>query len=329
MPHALVTGATGFVGSHLINRLIQDGWQVRALVRDTAKISSSEAEMLEIMEGSLSNPESLASAVRDVDHVFHCAANVATWASDALYYETNVLGTDRLLTAVIQNNRNIRSFVHLSTADVYGFPEKPADEQAALDGGKFGYGRSKLEGEIRLIRRAHEAGIPLTIFRPCNIIGPRSQFIERIGQALRSGVMLTIDGGRQHAGLLCVDNLIDCMQWAADSDVSNNQIYNLRDPVEMTWADFISHFRAEIKGRGMVMNLPFPVAEAVAQALGSIGKKIMPNTEPLLHPLIVRIFGRTCGHPIDKIRSDGAPVGRKDTLLGLKQAIQWYQEHHA
>lgn len=329
MPHALVTGATGFVGSHLVNRLTRDGWQTRVFVRDTTRLSPTTAGAIEIVTGTLSDPEKLASAVRDVDIVFHCAANVSTWASDADYDKANVLGIDHLLNAIIQNNRNIRRIVHLSTADVYGFPENPADEQTALNGGEFGYGRSKLQGETHLTQKAYDAGIPLTIFRPCNIIGPQSQFIERIGNALSSGVMLTIDRGTQHAGLLCVDNLIDCMLWAASTEISRGQIYNLRDPVEMTWRDFISHFRSEIKGKGILVNLPFPIANSLAHALGTIGKTFIPGVEPLLHPLIVRIFGRTCGHSIDKIRAHGAPLGRLDTLLGLQQAIRWYQEHHA
>lgn len=329
MPHALITGATGFVGSHLANRLMRDGWKVRALVRDAARLPTHTADMLEIVTGDLSNSAAVATAVRDVDIVFHCAANVATWASEADYNEVNVLGAERLLTAIIQNNRSVKRIVHLSTVDVYGFPETPADEQSSLGCEQFGYGRSKLEGETSLTRRAHNEGIPLTVIRPCNIFGPRSQFIERIGNALSSGIMLTIDGGKQHAGLLSVDNLIDCMLWAANTDVSRGQIYNLRDPAEMTWADFISLFRAEIKGKGVVVNLPFSVANSIAHALSFISKTFMPNVEPLLHPLIVRIFGRTCGHSIEKIRAHGAPIGRQGTLHALKQAIRWYREHHA
>lgn len=329
MPHALITGASGFVGSHLVDRLLREGWKVRALVRDANKLAVPAGEMLEIATGSLADQEILAAAVLDVDIVFHCAANVATWASEAEYFEANVRGTDNLLSAIIQNNRHISRIVHLSTADVYGFPQSPADEQAALDGWEYGYGRSKLEGETSLARRAKEADIPLTIIRPCNIIGPRSQFIERIGKALSSSVMLTIAGGKQHAGLLLVDNLVDCMIWAAQSDISRGQIYNLRDPADMTWADFISIFRSEIMGKGLVINLPFSIADTIARFLGTVNKTLMPGVEPLLHPLIVRIFGRTCGHSIEKIRSHGAPIGRMDTLLGLKQAIRWYQEHHA
>lgn len=329
MPHALITGASGFVGSHLLDRLLREGWKIRTLVRDASKLSAPSAGMPEIVTGNLADPEILATAVRDVDFVFHCAANVATWASEAEYFETNVRGTDNLLSAIIQNNRNISRLIHLSTVDVYGFPQIPADEQTALNCEEYGYGRSKLRGETSLTRRAKEEGIPLTIIRPCNIIGPRSQFIERIGNALSNGMMLTIAGGKQHAGLLCVNNLIDCMIWAAQSDICRGQIYNLRDPAETTWADFISIFRNEINGKGVLINLPFSVAAPIASALGTISKAVMPGAEPLLHPLIVRIFGRTCGHSIEKIRAHGAPVGGVDTLLGLKQAIRWYQEHHA
>ena len=180
MPHALITGASGFVGSHLVDRLMRDGWKVRILVRDASKLLAPTAGMLEIVTGNLADLEVLATAVRDVDIVFHCAANVATWASEAEYFEANVCGADNLLTAIIQNNRSISRVVHLSTVDVYGFPQSPVDEQATLNGGEYGYGRSKLKGETSLTRRASEEGIPLTIIRPCNIIGPRSQFQSKI-----------------------------------------------------------------------------------------------------------------------------------------------------
>lgn len=324
MPEYLVTGATGFVGRRLVERLISMGARVRLLVRRPEKLPVQLSSACDVIVGDLGDPASLDAAVAGVGVVFHCAANVRTWDEWPAYEAANIHGVENLVRAVVRCNQGLQRFVHLSSVDVYGFPLAPVAETAILDGSGFPYGESKLQGELCLRRIADQHEIPYTILRPTNIIGPRSPFIERIGNELMSGLMLTVDGGSVHAGLLHVDNLIDYMQWAAFSELSVNEAFNVRDRCDVSWGRFIDDLRALIGGRGRVVDLPFWVADVAAHAL-AMPYRVLPLTgEPLLHPLIVRIFGRTCGHRAQKLWAASQLVEKVSYEDALAESTAWF-----
>ncbi|EQD32494.1 NAD-dependent epimerase/dehydratase, partial [mine drainage metagenome] len=169
-------------------------------------------------------------------------------------------------------------------------------------------GRSKWQGEQIVREQCRGAGVPFTILRPGNVIGPGSQFITRMGKELRRGVLMTLDGGQVHAGLLYVDNLVDYLLWAAKSPQALGECFNVRDPGEVTWGQFIQDFKRALNGRGWVIDLPFAVADGLAHLSAGVLGRLLPG-EPLLHPLLVRLFGRTCGHSIRKIQTASGFVG--------------------
>lgn len=327
LSNVLVTGGSGFLGGHLVRRLLADGWRVRLLIRTPGALSKDLSQHCDIILGDLHDSDALAQAVSGVAVIFHCAANVNTWDTWDAYYRTNVVGVQNLLHAIARSNPTIKRLVHLSTVDVYGFPLVACNERAPTSGAGFGYGESKAMGESLVRQAGMELGLPYTIIRPTNVIGPGSQFIERMGGALRSGVMLTVDGGRANAGLVYVDNLVEYLLWASQSEVAKGECYNVRDYYDVTWRDFVARFRTAIAGRGVVIDLPFWLAMLVARLLAATCTRLRLRSEPVLHPLLVHIFGRTCGHDAGKIRAHSAmPEG-----VGLEQAIaasaNWFNAH--
>ncbi|OIQ79855.1 UDP-glucose 4-epimerase [mine drainage metagenome] len=317
----LVTGATGFIGGHLALRLLRDGQPLRLLVRDPQRLHPELRAHAQVIRGDLADTASLAESVRGVRTVLHCAANVATWGAWPEYVAANVDGVRKLAQAMQRDAAGAR-LVHLSSVDVYGFPREPADETRPADGGSFGYGRSKALGEAVL--REHARELDVVVLRPCNVVGPRSPFVRRVGDELRGGLMLKVDGGRADFGHLDVDNLIDVMLWAAHAPQAAGHTFNVRDPVAVNWAGFIDELRRGIGGRGVVLNLPFALADVAAAALEAPHRLLRLRGEPLLHRLIVRIFGRSCGHSIDALRAAGAPLGRVGHAESMRRAIAWY-----
>lgn len=313
---ALITGASGFVGHRLAERLIRDGWKIRLLVRDEKKLAPTLNTSCEVIIGDLNNIAAVSRAVRNVDVIFHCAANVNTWDKEDAYHIANVLGVNKLMTAITQENKTLSRLVHVSTMDVYGFPVVACNEMTTTNGAGFGYGESKLMGESLVRELSNQNGISYTIIRPGNIIGPRSQFITRIGDELKFGIMLTVDGGQVHAGLVYIDNLIDCLVWASTAPEAHRQVYNVRDDYDVSWRTFIDKFRSGISGMGFVLNLSFSTAEKLARTLETVHKLLLPRHEPILHRLLVRVFGRTCGHSADRIHVF-CP-----TKVGFEEAMQ-------
>ncbi len=323
----LITGSTGFIGGHLAERLIPQNNIVRLLVRDVRRLNIPLRANTQIIQGDLEKPESLRAAVQGADVVFHCAANVKTWDRRENYHKVNVQGLGNLLAAIAQSGRRPARFVHLSTADVYGFPQDPCEETCQLQASGFGYGDSKLQGEELLRARATDLALSYIILRPTNVMGPRSPFIERIGQELRKGLMMTIQGGRVDVGFLSVSNLVDVMLWAANAPQAHQETYNVKDPESVTWRQFLQDLRKGIAGKGWIIDLPYGLAAVAAQGLSAPYRALGIQQEPLLHPLLIRIFGRTCGHSVAKLQAAGPPIGRMTYPETMKQSIDWYRSN--
>lgn len=326
MTVVLVTGATGFIGGHLARSLVADGLAVRVLVRDRARLAADLAAQVEVIDGSLADIPALAQAVAGVARVFHCAANVSTWDLRENYWAANVEGVGNLLAAIGEANPRLGRLIHLSTVDVYGFPERPCGEDAPPVESGFDYGDSKIAGERLLRDQAARLGIPYVILRPANVFGPGSPFVDRVGEALDGGLMLKIDGGRAHAGVVDVDTVVAAMRWAAESPVAAGRCYNVRDEGDATWAQVIEAMQGHLGRKGMTISLPFSLAEAAAVACEAAFRIAAPRHEPLLHRLLVRIFGRTCGHANDRLRADGGqPVGEGGFEATIARSMAWYQ----
>lgn len=325
----MVTGGSGFLGRHLVRRLLDDGRRVRLLVRSPEALPEDLARRCTVVRGDLENTLALQAAVAGVDTIFHCAANVRTWDSFENYRRSNVDGVRNLLEAIAGSNPGLLRLVHVSTVDVYGYPPFPCDETAPLAGAGFGYGESKMQGECLVRSFCTGNNIPFVILRPGNVIGPGSPFVERIGEALHSGVMLKIDGGLVNGGFVDVANLVDALIWAATAEIARGECYNVRDREDVNWAEFIRALRKGIKGSGIVVNLRFAVAMRLAKFLEGLYRVLAPSREPFLHRLLVNIFGRTCGHSAEKIRQHGGWAGRVGFDEAMARSIRWFLEREA
>ena len=223
----LITGATGFVGGHLAQRLVADGYAVRCLVRAGSDTSLLDALDVELAVGDLTAPASLARAVDGCRYVFHCAALVSDWATVEEITRVNVQGTRGLLEACVDSS--VARVVHLSTTDIYGYPGRPAvDETYVGQGFRNWYSQTKLAAEAEVRQVEKENGLGVVILRPATIYGPRStDVIGEIARAMVGGHMLLINGGRVVAGLCYVENVVDAAVLAVRSERATGQAFNL------------------------------------------------------------------------------------------------------
>jgi dihydroflavonol-4-reductase len=194
---ALITGATGFVGSHLAERLAADGWEVRALVRSSSDTTLLRSLGAELYEGDLTDPASIARASAGADAVFHLAALTAA-RDEAGYHRANVEGTRAVVRGLAGADPRPRRLVYLSSyaacgPAANGGPRALAEEPAPLTA----YGRTKLAGEAEA-GRAAEGGTTAVVVRSPAVYGPRDRALLPYFRLVRWGVApLPGDGERR------------------------------------------------------------------------------------------------------------------------------------
>ena len=268
MPTALVTGATGLVGHHLVQRLRRDGWHVRAFVRDAARAGALSRAGVELATGDTLEPSGFARAARGCDVVFHTAAAVTPRGGWEAFSGPNVDGTRNAIAAAASAKARL---VHVSSVAVYGGAERyreggqPTDEEtplAALDDGAF-YARSKRDSEA-LVMEAHAAGrLWATAVRPSVIYGTHDrQFVPRLARLLRGGIVPLVGGGRSTLSVVHAANVADGMVRAAATDAAGGRAYNLANDYDVTVREFFRLGSAGLDVRMRAVPVPYIVARA-------------------------------------------------------------------
>jgi len=176
----LVTGADGFIGSHLTELLVKKGYKVRALsyynsFNNWGWLEEIDClDEIEVITGDIRDPFFCKKLVKDIDIVFHLAALIAipfSYTAPNLYVETNIQGTLNLLQASLENN--VKRFIHTSTSEVYGTAKYvPIDESHPLQP-QSPYSASKIGADSIALSFYYSFDLPVTIARPFNTYGPR------------------------------------------------------------------------------------------------------------------------------------------------------------
>jgi dTDP-glucose 4,6-dehydratase len=195
----LVTGAGGFIGSHLSEALVKSGAQVRAFVRYNSRndrghvdhLSADIRNALEVFVGDLKDPAAVRNAVKGMDYVFHLGALIAipySYVNPMDFVQTNIVGTANILNACLEHG--VQRFIHTSTSEVYGtLHYAPIDEKHPIEG-KSPYAASKIGADQLALSYHRSFGLPVTIVRPFNTYGPR--------QSLRAIIPTIIAQALQH-----------------------------------------------------------------------------------------------------------------------------------
>jgi len=171
----LVTGANGFIGSAIVRKLLEEGEEVRVLVRSGSDMRNLEGLKVEIFPGDLRDPLSLRGALRGCGRLFHVAALYSLWVKDpSEIYESNVNGTRNLMESALEEG--VDRVVYTSTVGAIGIPEggKPGNEDTPLSLDKVvgNYKRSKFLAE-KEVRTLIQKGLPVVIVNPSTPVGPR------------------------------------------------------------------------------------------------------------------------------------------------------------
>jgi 2-alkyl-3-oxoalkanoate reductase len=264
----LVTGATGFLGSHLVSRLVHNASEVRALTRKTSRTDHLPKENVTLFYGDLKDKESLRRAIEGVDIVYHAgAAKRGSWEE---FEASTIRGTEWMLELSLA--AGVSRFVHISSLAVYQMnhlernavidescPMEPAPEKVGP------YAHAKVEAE-KLAFQFYNKGLPLVVVRPGLIYGPRGIVLfPHIGYAFKNRLFVIVGDGSNLLPLTYVDNTVEAIILAAQSEDAVGKAYTIVDEAEITQKKYLQRYLAATKVDLIVVSIPFPLL------LGGVG----------------------------------------------------------
>ena len=283
----LVTGAHGFIGSHLTEKLVAEGVTVRALVSPWGKLDNLHKvqtrvqtrlhDRLELVRADLTEADSLRGVCQDIDLVYHAAGRVADYGPAKPFFETNVRGTENVWREA--ERAGVRRGVLVSSVAVHrytGFQD--ADPRALpLDGDLSAYARSKVEAE-KLVR---SSGLETVVVRPgLWPFGPRDPNFRQIARALRGGLFPLVDGGRAVINTAYVENLVVGLWLAGTVPEAAERTYLVADAGKPSWRELFTELARLLRAPPPRLSLPGWLSEPLGRTVEQAYR--VTNAEPPL-----------------------------------------------
>jgi nucleoside-diphosphate-sugar epimerase len=250
---ALVTGATGFIGSHLVEALVAKNWRVTCLVRPKSQTVFLKNFPVNILNGSVEDKDFLAEAVKGQDYIFHLAARIRS-ARREVYERVNHRFTRNLVQACLRQNPDVKRFVYVSSIAAAG-PSSPGEvqDETRTPAPTSEYGRTKLKGEESITEIWDR--IDATIIRPPNVYGPRQQETELLIKLIQKRFVPLLKYDQKTTSLIFVKDLIKGMLKASLSTKTNRQIYYLTDDRGYSWKEVILTIKKHVLGTSLYVPL--------------------------------------------------------------------------
>ena len=316
----LVTGATGFIGSHLAERLARvEGAIVTGTGRNLEQAAFLRDAGVTLQKADLLNRQEMAAAIAGKDIVFHVAAWLSErTADDGMAHRINVEGTRELIEISAENN--VKRIVLVSTIAAYGIPQKiKMDEHTPLDPTQADlYGRTKAAGEQLAVKTAARYDLALSVVRPGMVYGPRSYaWSTGMLNMVKKGVPTLFGQAKGHAFPIYIDNLLDMLVLAATTPEAVGEAFNAVDaPID--WNQFFGYY-GEMAGR-KPRRIPMPLARVVTLA-NKLFKLGLPITKERLG-----FYETQTVYPVEKAQrllgyEPGVGIDE-----GMKRTATWMRE---
>jgi nucleoside-diphosphate-sugar epimerase len=320
---ALVTGANGFLGSHLVEHLLAEAWRVRALVRRTSDTRWLPLSGVERVYGEAALGEGLEAAVDGVDVVYHLAG-VTRADSEEAYNRVNAMGTRHLVQAVRAAGRPVRRFVLVSSLAAGGpsgrdrprgvdDPDRPSNA----------YGRSKKRGEEELIENA--GGLDWTILRPPAVYGPRDRGFLVLARMAARGWVFRITGEIQPVNVVHVRDLVEAVHVASVSPAAVGRKYYVAHPRITDWGE-MAELMARVRGRhAREVPVPRAVVPAVSRVAGIVSS-LRGRNNPLPWDRTRDLLAEAWTCDPSGAATDFGFSAATDLPEGIRELMGWYAQ---
>lgn len=322
---AFVTGATGFLGSHLIDRLLEKGWEVHALVRKSSNLRWLSGKKINLYYGDVvGDLAALREGLKEVDLCFHLAGVIRA-ARPSDYDKVNAEGTRNVLESLLQVNPKVGKVVVVTSLAASGPAQngRPLNEtddcRPVTD-----YGKSKLKAEK--IAMSYCDRLPVTIIRPPGIYGPRDTQIYHYFKMATRGFIILPRGGERRLNLVHSDDVVQGILLAAESPQSTGETFFIGDGENYSWEEIVDQVSAAVRPRG-VFKLRLP--KSMGYLLGGGGEIFMRLTGQIIPINLTNIKNFFKGNWVLDIGKARRILGYRPThplAEGLQETAAWYRK---
>lgn len=321
---ALVTGASGFIGSHLVDGLIREGHEVTALVRKTSRLHWLENKPVELVTGDVLHRDSLTDAVKNQDVIFHVAGMIVARSTRA-FMRTNHAGTENLMETIVKHNPGVKKVVYVSSMAAGGptTPDRPMTEEDPSHP-ISAYGKSKYLGEETTLSYKNEFHV--TAIRPPVVYGPRDRGVLKFVRLVAKKIKINPGSRDRYVTLIHVSDLIEALILTATKETKNGEMYYVDDgtPVR-TWLELQDLVADALNKKAFNIRIPLALAFLTATVM----------------EVQQRVSGKRAWINLDKYREfsqrawlcDGTKIREQlgftpNTTLseGLRETISWYRK---
>lgn len=317
----LVTGATGFTGSHLCKCLVAHGHKVVALVRKGSNLEFLKGHHLEIVYGDLCDLASLRCATHGIDTVYHIAAIFRQeGVASEVFWKVNTEGVEHLLDASVQNG--VQRFVHCSTVGVHGhITHTPANEETPYGPGDL-YQRTKLEGERIAQCYMKDGMIGVTIVRPAGIYGPGDLRFLKLFRAINKRRFAMLGRGEVNYHLTYIDDLVDGIVLCGTKEKAIGEIYILGGEGYITLNDLTALIAVELNVPRPRLHIPIWPVYAAGFVFELLCKPLA--LEPPLYRRRIDFFRKNRAFDISKAKRELGFLPKIDVKEGTRRTARWY-----
>jgi 2-alkyl-3-oxoalkanoate reductase len=321
----LVTGATGQLGSHIVEQLRLAGETVRALVRPGRDVSFLLSQGAEIVEGDVRDPAAVGRAVKDVAIVYNCAAKVSDWGPWREFEEEAVAGTQNIVVGC--QLAKVERLLHVSSISVYGHP-KDTDGQRIIEETPLGQGfwmwdyypRAKLLAED--IARQFPA---TTIVRPSWLYGPRDRVtIPRVIPALLSQRVPIIGSGENYLNIIYAADVARGAILAANHPNAVGQAYNLCSVGEVKQIDLVNALTDALSIPRLTKHVPYGLAIRFAFLQEAWKRLIGSKAPPRITRRAIYLIGRSTAYSTEKAEKQLGWKRQVGIREGIQRTLEWF-----
>jgi nucleoside-diphosphate-sugar epimerase len=320
---ALVTGAGGFIGQHVVRDQLRRGREVRALELRAQSLHALGADdRLELVVGDVTEPQVQCRSVAGIGVVFHLAsAHLDTGLPDSAYRRVNVTAVESLLEE--SRKAGVERFVHVSSCGVHGSIGTEAADENAPCRPTIAYERTKLEGERLARDYCRRTGFPVVVSRPAWVYGPGCMRTARLFDAIASGKFVMIGRGRNRRSGIYIDDLLDGLELCATCHAAEGEAFIMVNDETVTVARIVDEIARLVGKPEPWLRLPIWLGWGLAAA-AEVSAKTFGRRPPITRRTL-KFFTNDAGFTAARARGVLGFEPQVDLHSGLELTWRWWR----